>query len=107
MTAYAICVDADSVPGWHINPEYTGSTSDAVQRETVGCGDPNRQRVVGTGARIDISPSYQGEVVLQMARASGTGDIARAQSHEDADGFPGPTGWPSTRSAWTPPRATR
>ncbi|SEG88444.1 hypothetical protein SAMN04489712_1224 [Thermomonospora echinospora] len=91
VQAYAWCADASSVPGWHINAAYDGgTTSDPQEQVEVGCDDPSRQRVVGTGAMIGgVADESQGQVVLQTARASGTGDIARAQSHEDATGYGG------------------
>jgi hypothetical protein len=55
---------------------------------------PAGQRVLGTGAKTsDLS----GNVVLQVARPSASGDIARAQAHEDADGYSG--GWSVTAYA--------
>lgn len=95
VQAYVMCADKDSVRGWNINADFTTTTSDARQQKAVGC-DNNDQRVIGTGARIGIAPGFEGQVVLQVARASEPGDIARAQSHEDAqpsgDGYNG-THW--------------
>ncbi len=92
VQAYVFCADAISVSGWHINADFTDTTSDPRQQMAVGCDNPATQRVIGTGARIAVSAGFEGQVVLQVARASGPGDITRAQSHEDADGYTG-THW--------------
>jgi len=80
VQAYAIC--ADPLPGLHIVAATTNPSSSAVQATAAVC--PAGQRVIGTGGRISTSG---GEVVLQVARASRPGDIARIQAHEDADGY--------------------
>ena len=79
-------------PGWHINPEFTDTTSSPQDAIAAACDNGATQRVIGTGARAEVAAGAEGEVVLQVARASGPGDIARAQSHEDANGFLG-THW--------------
>lgn len=89
VQAYALCADASSVHGWRIVPKYTPTLSLPVQRIAAGC-DNSRQRVLGTGARVESF--VKGEVVLQVARSDGRGGIARAQAHEDADGYSG-TWW--------------
>lgn len=82
LRAEALC--APPPPGWQIVSKKTDSSSNPVQATFAKC--PSHQRVIGTGARVS---SNGGEVYLQVARASGLGDIARAQGHEDANGFSG------------------
>jgi hypothetical protein len=81
VSAYAIC--ADPVDGHHIEDESTGMSTSAMQRIAAVC--PSGMRVLGSGATIN-NPSGH-EVGLQVARASGTGDIVRAQAHADASGY--------------------
>jgi hypothetical protein len=83
--AWAIC--ANPVPGLHIVVEETESSSLAKQSTQAPC--PSGKRALGSGAEIlfDLSQFQQG-VGLQVARASGTGDITRAQAHEAPSGYP-------------------
>jgi hypothetical protein len=85
VNAWAIC--ANPVPGLHIVVEETASSSLAKQATAALC--PSGKRALGSGAEIlfDLSQFQQG-VGLQVARASGTGDIARAQAHEAPSGYP-------------------
>jgi hypothetical protein len=85
VDAYAMCAEASSLDDWHIVTKSTDLTSDPVQRIAAVC--PSGQRVLGNGARIATLVSGEGDVALQVARASATGDIVRAQGHEDADAF--------------------
>ena len=89
VQAYAMC--ANPLPGWHIVQATTTQSSQPMQATAAVC--PSGERVIGTGARVSTSTgdnAYVGEVVLQVARPSGPGDIARAQAHEDANDFPLP-----------------
>ncbi|MDX6533514.1 MAG: hypothetical protein QOF68_1258 [Gaiellales bacterium] len=83
VNAYAMC--AKPLPGLHIvqSPPIPASST-AAQATAAVC--PGGERVIGTGARIS---TISGDVVLHVARSSGPGDIARAQAHEDADGYSG------------------
>jgi hypothetical protein len=54
-------------------------------RQTIAAPCPSGMRALGAGARINNPGDH--EVGLQVARASGTGDIVRAQAHEDANGY--------------------
>jgi hypothetical protein len=79
VTAYALCANPDYVPGLHIISKTTLPSSQPRQATaTDRC--PSWQRVIGSGAEIH---NPRGRVSLQVARASGPGDIARAQAHED------------------------
>jgi hypothetical protein len=79
VTAYALCANPDYVPGLRIISKTTSPSSQPKQAvATDQC--PSWQRVIGTGAEIH---NPRGRVALQVARASGPGDIARAQAHED------------------------
>jgi hypothetical protein len=85
VQAYAMCAP---LPGAHIvNSPSSPSTAAAVKRTTVGC--PSGERVLGSGGSINIAVADQGQVVLQVARPSGPGDIVRMQAHADASGFSG------------------
>lgn len=85
MQAYAMCVPAASLPGLHIVPASNATSSDPAPPQAIAfC--PANERAMGSGARLS---NRNGEVYLQVARASGPGDIVRAQGHEDADGFSG------------------
>jgi hypothetical protein len=86
VQAYALCVPASSLSGYQIVPEVTDPSSKPVQATAAVC--PGGKVVIGTGGRI-IQARDTGQVVLQVARASGPGDIARVQAHEDADGYAG------------------
>lgn len=57
------------------------TSSSSVKAVAAGC--PPGRRVLGTGVRIS---KPRGRVVIQVARTSGPGDIARAQAHEAAGG---------------------
>jgi hypothetical protein len=82
VEAYALC--ADPISGHHISDSPTRPfTSTAMQRADAFCGAG--EKVLGTGARV-LNTSF--EVGLQVARVDAVGDIARAQAHEDASGYP-------------------
>jgi hypothetical protein len=86
VQAYAMC--ANPLPGLHIVQATTSESSQPIQATAAVC--PSGERVIGTGGRVSTSTgdsAYVGEVVLQVARPSGPGDIARVQAHEDANGF--------------------
>ena len=75
VTAVAIC--ARIVPGHLLVEEETDRTDSPMKATATRC--PNGRRVLGSGARIDVADDHG--IGLQVARASGTGDIARAQAH--------------------------
>ena len=81
ISAYAIC--ADAVPGHHIEDEPTPMSNSEGKSVAAVC--PSGTRVLGSGARIDNPGDH--EVGLQVARASASGDIVRAQAHVDASGY--------------------
>jgi len=81
LRAYAVC--ADPLPGLHIVPAATTSSSSSVQATSASCLG---QWVIGTGGRISTT---SGGVALQVARPSSLGDIARVQAHEVAAGYAG------------------
>lgn len=81
VTAYAVC--ADPLPGLNIVLKSTTPSSTSMQATTASCGGGV---VLGTGASVNTST---GRVVLQVARPSAPGDIARAQAHEVAAGYTG------------------
>jgi len=83
LTAYAMC--AKPIPGMNIYTSPPQPASSAPVRATAAVC-PAGQRVIGTGAR---SSDSSGQVVLQVARPSHPGDIARAQAHEVPSGYPG------------------
>jgi hypothetical protein len=99
IDAWALC--AKPVAGLAIYEQQSGSSSDSVQATAVGC--PTGQVVLGSGARITypVSPGGRG-VALQVVRPSGTGDIARAQAHENPNGYSG--SWMVTASAICAPK---
>jgi hypothetical protein len=81
VEAYALC--AFPVAGRHIVPQSIAQGfSPPVLATAAVC--PPGERVLGSGARVDGGAR---EVGLQVARPSGPGDIARAQGHEDANGY--------------------
>jgi hypothetical protein len=85
VTAYAICAFPALLHGYEIVASpLTALSSQSPQATAAVC--PSTKRVLGVGARIS---SLEGQVDLEVARASGSGDIARAQAHEDADGYTG------------------
>lgn len=79
VQATALC--ATQPAGYEINSVETAPSSASVQQTTSGCG--SGRVVIGGGARIN---NLNGQIVLQVARPSGPGDIYRGQGHEDADG---------------------
>lgn len=86
VRAYALCAPAGSLGGYHVvNSAPTDPSSQSVQATEAAC--PDGQRVLGTGATV-VNPG--GQVALQVARASGDGRLARAQAHEEPDGYPSP-----------------
>ncbi|WP_433383505.1 hypothetical protein ACQPZX_21535 [Actinoplanes sp. CA-142083] len=89
LQVYAICADASGLPGYEIRYAATQPSSNSVQAAQAVC--LGGTRVLGTGGKIATASNQNpaGQVVLQVARASATGDIARVQAHEDADGYNG------------------
>jgi hypothetical protein len=83
VEAYALC--ALPITGRHIVATTSTNLADPMQAAAAVC--PAGERVLGTGARINNKAGHG--VGLQVARSSASGDIARAQAHESADGFPG------------------
>jgi hypothetical protein len=83
VAAYAICADSESVPGWEIVTAHTTTSSAEMQSQAAVC--PSGKSVLGTGASVSHNG---GQVRLQVARSSDPGDIARAQAHEQAGGYP-------------------
>jgi hypothetical protein len=88
VQAYAICADAGSLAHWQIYSADSALSSSPAHATAKAC--PRGQRVLGTGASIENQFTHDpnGQVVLQVARSSQTGDIVRAQAHEDVDGYP-------------------
>jgi hypothetical protein len=83
VVAYALCANKNALSQWDIVPAQTFLSSQPVQTAEAVC--PAGTRVIGTGGKI-VNPA--GRVALQVARASGTGDIARVRAHA-ADGYTG------------------
>lgn len=79
LEGYAICAPAASVPGYTIVAQGSGYSSAATRSTAAGCS--GSQRVIGTGA--SVAGGGSGNVGLQMSRASGPLDIARAAAAED------------------------
>ncbi|MFV2126639.1 hypothetical protein ACFHWS_19185 [Micromonospora sp. LOL_013] len=79
LEGYAICAPVDSVPGYTIVPGNSTYSSSPTRSTAAGCS--GNQRVIGTGA--SITGGGFGNVGLQMSRASGPLDIARAAAAED------------------------
>jgi hypothetical protein len=89
LEAWAYCANASSVPGIHVVTYSSGWSSAPVQATTAPC--PDGQQVLGTGARVEpyyYGDSYQRGLGLQVARPDGLGLLARAQAHEQPDGYP-------------------
>jgi hypothetical protein len=80
IEAVALC--ADPVPGLRVVSEQGGFSSAAMQNPEAHC-DPG-EKVLGTGAQVSLT---NGEVGLQVARASTTGNWSYAFAHEDPDGY--------------------
>jgi hypothetical protein len=78
--AYAMC--ANPLPGLNIVSKSTTPSSNSMQATAASCGGV----VIGTGASVS---TRTGNVVLQVARPSGPGDIARVQAHEVPAGYSG------------------
>ena len=89
IDAYALCADAASLPGWHINAVFSASTSDTVQTEVAVCDDQVNQRVIGAGASVRPPLGADNEVMLQVAAPVDFGRVALARAHEDANGYVG------------------
>jgi hypothetical protein len=87
IEAYAICApDPNNLLDVKIEGGLSGiATSKAFQTAAGVC--PAGKVALGTGARVNIA--MNGEVVLQLSRASGTGDISRAQAQETPSGYSG------------------
>jgi hypothetical protein len=85
VQAYAICASPSGLSGYDVVATSNGVTSSPLKLEARAECDGGR-RAIGGGARI-TNPGR--DVALQVARASGTGDIFRASAHEDADGYSG------------------
>jgi hypothetical protein len=84
LTAFAVC--ADPVPGWEITTAQTTRSTSSMQATAAVC--PSGKRAIGAGARINFPLDREvGGVALQVVRASGTGDITRAQAHEPPYGY--------------------
>lgn len=79
LEGYAICAPATSVPGYTIVAQGSGYSSVSTRSVAAGCS--GSQRVIGSGA--SIAGGGFGNVGLQMSRASGPLDIARAAAAED------------------------
>jgi hypothetical protein len=82
VQAYAMC--ANPLTGLHVVSAKTDPSSLSKQATAAAC--PGGERAIGTGARIS---TLGGRVVLQVARPSHSGDIARVQGHEGANGYSG------------------
>ena len=83
VEAYAIC--AEQLAGVHlVSSPNVAPSSASTQVAAAVC--PPGERVMGAGAQASTA---SGQVVLQVARPSASGDIVRAQAHEDADGYAG------------------
>jgi hypothetical protein len=98
VVAYALCANKNALSQWDIVPTQTFFSSESVQTAAAVC--PAGTRVLGTGGKI-VNPG--GQVALQVARASASGDIARVQAHEDADGYSGDWSVVSYAVCVTPP----
>ena len=85
VVAHAVCAPNT---GHQLNPVIVEgrSTFSSASVHTAAAVCPSGKRVVGTGA---TSYAVNGQVALQVSRASASGDIARAQAHEDVDGWGG------------------
>ncbi|MGH8480349.1 MAG: hypothetical protein ACREXK_12425 [Gammaproteobacteria bacterium] len=83
VVAWAIC--ADPLPGYHIVHSKTAPSSADVQTAEARC--PSGRRALGVGAEI-LAPANSHGVGLQVVRASGNGDLTRAQAHEQPQGYP-------------------
>ncbi|MPY97994.1 MAG: hypothetical protein GEU97_08330 [Actinophytocola sp.] len=83
VQAYAIC--ANPMSGHQIVTGTTSYSSQSRQHAKAVC--PSGKRAIGSGARVNYAST--GEVALQIARASGSGDITRAQAREEANGYSG------------------
>jgi hypothetical protein len=86
LVAFAIC--ADPVPGHDIVAQGTGWSTTSLKETAAAC--PNGKRALGTGARINpfnLGDQYQHGIGLQVVRASGSGDITRAQAQAQPAGY--------------------
>lgn len=90
LFGYAMC--ARPIDGLRIRERSPATmSSDSKQAIAVRC--PTGRRVLGTGARISVPPGgFLGRMVIQVARPSRPGDIARAQAHEVPGGYGGQWG---------------
>ncbi len=80
IEAVALC--ADPIPGLRVESEQGGFSSPSSRQVEAQC-EPG-EKVLGTGAQVSVT---NGEVGLQVARASTTGDWSYAIAHEDPDGY--------------------
>ena len=85
LQAFAICANATQLPGLEIVSSTTRpATSSTFKATALPC--PGTKQVIGTGAGIENGGRQVG---LQLSRASGPRDIARATAREDANGYSG------------------
>jgi hypothetical protein len=82
LVAYAICADADALPGYEITHQQTAESSADFQHTAAQC--PGQKHVIGTGAGIDHA---NGQVGLQALRPADALDRAHATAHEDPSGY--------------------
>jgi hypothetical protein len=81
--AYALCADEDTVSNHRIVPVSSPWQDRGSQRLEAKCGS---QKVLGAGAQISFPSTMpleqQDRLALQVMRASGGGDLVRAQARE-------------------------
>jgi hypothetical protein len=99
VEAYAVCADAGALPHWSIKRSRSVSSSSAVKAKAAVCPT---NRTAGARHWYQHQPP-RGNVVLQVARPSRAGDIARAQAHEDVDGYSGDWSLAAYAICATPP----
>lgn len=88
LEAYAYCANAGSLPGIHLVVYSSTWSSAPVQTATAPC--PDGEYVLGTGAGVVTDGTSQRGLGLQVARVDALGHLARAQAHEQPDGYPYP-----------------
>ena len=88
LDAFAYCAAAGSLPGIHIVVYSSTWSSEPVQTATAPC--PDGEKVLGTGAGVVTDGTSQRGLGLQVARVDALGLLARAQAHEQPDGYPYP-----------------
>lgn len=85
LVAYAMCADKNALDDYNYDVIYKTTSASLDPNQDTAADCPGAQVVLGTGAGIGISANNAGKAVLQIARASADGAIARAEAHANSN----------------------